>query len=248
MLPVYLLSARATQPGVPIRWRDAAAGWRELDDWGEERWAWRRIVLHFAIVAGVSALCVGWGLAVALTGYDGLIFCTALTACVFILIDFRVGVVLLILLMPVSASSVFPHAMGGITGLNPLNLLLAATLGSYVLQRMSERTEQRAGSGRLAWVYVLPIVAAGVIGSFHVDEIAAYFYMHDMVEFSTAGGYLRDVLLKPLFSFAGGGIVFAPSDEQLRAIPAAEHDQAARQDVRAARGEQDGAGRGSAGR
>jgi hypothetical protein len=27
------------------------------------------------------------------------------------------------------------------------------------------------------------------------------------------------LLLKPLFSFAGGGIVFAPTDEQLRAIP-----------------------------
>jgi hypothetical protein len=29
----------------------------------------------------------------------------------------------------------------------------------------------------------------------------------------------EDLLLKPLFSFAGGGIVFAPSDEQLAAIP-----------------------------
>lgn len=31
----------------------------------------------------------------------------------------------------------------------------------------------------------------------------------------------EDLLLKPLFSFAGGGIVFAPTDEQLAAIPAA---------------------------
>ncbi len=29
-------------------------------------------------------------------------------------------------------------------------------------------------------------------------------------------------LLKPLFSFAGGGIIFAPTDEQIAAIPAAE--------------------------
>jgi hypothetical protein len=30
-------------------------------------------------------------------------------------------------------------------------------------------------------------------------------------------------LLKPLFSFAGGGIIFAPTDEQIAAIPPAEH-------------------------
>jgi len=32
-------------------------------------------------------------------------------------------------------------------------------------------------------------------------------------------------LLKPLFSFAGGGIIFAPTDEQIAAIPVAERDQ-----------------------
>jgi len=35
----------------------------------------------------------------------------------------------------------------------------------------------------------------------------------------------EDLLLKPLFSFAGGGIVFAPSDEQLAAIPDDQRDQ-----------------------
>ncbi len=33
------------------------------------------------------------------------------------------------------------------------------------------------------------------------------------------------LLLKPLFSFAGGGILFAPTDEQLCAIPAGRRDQ-----------------------
>jgi hypothetical protein len=33
------------------------------------------------------------------------------------------------------------------------------------------------------------------------------------------------LLLKPLFSFAGGGIVFAPTDEQLRAIPREKRDR-----------------------
>jgi hypothetical protein len=33
------------------------------------------------------------------------------------------------------------------------------------------------------------------------------------------------LLLKPLFSFAGGGIVFAPTDDQLGAIPEAQRNQ-----------------------
>jgi hypothetical protein len=35
----------------------------------------------------------------------------------------------------------------------------------------------------------------------------------------------EELLLKPLFSFAGGGILFAPSDEQLDAIPVDQRDQ-----------------------
>jgi hypothetical protein len=35
----------------------------------------------------------------------------------------------------------------------------------------------------------------------------------------------ENLLLKPLFSFAGGGIMFAPGDEQLAAIPAADRNQ-----------------------
>ena len=35
----------------------------------------------------------------------------------------------------------------------------------------------------------------------------------------------EELLLKPLFSFAGGGILFAPTDEQLAAIPANERHQ-----------------------
>jgi hypothetical protein len=35
----------------------------------------------------------------------------------------------------------------------------------------------------------------------------------------------QDLILKPLYSFAGGGIVFAPTEEQLAAIPTAERHQ-----------------------
>ena len=194
------LSSSAAQAGtLAQRWRRATAAWHEYDDWGEYVWAWRRIALQLSLIAGVAALCGAWGLAVALAEYNALILCFALTACIFIVLDFRVGVILLITLMPISASSVFPHNMAGITGLNPINLLLAATLGSYLLQRLSESGAKRPVPLGLLSLYVGTIVVAGMLGSFHVDEISSYFYMQNLLEFSSVGGYLRDLLLKPLF-------------------------------------------------
>jgi hypothetical protein len=43
------------------------------------------------------------------------------------------------------------------------------------------------------------------------------FYLHEV---PSPPGDRNHWLLKPLFSFAGGGIIFAPTDEQLEAIPA----------------------------
>jgi hypothetical protein len=47
------------------------------------------------------------------------------------------------------------------------------------------------------------------------------WFLHEVTDLPDARERL---LLKPLFSFAGGGIVFAPTDEQLAAIPAAERN------------------------
>jgi hypothetical protein len=47
-------------------------------------------------------------------------------------------------------------------------------------------------------------------------------FLHDLSELPVDR---ENWLLKPLFSFAGGGIIFAPTDEQIAAIPAGERDQ-----------------------
>jgi len=51
---------------------------------------------------------------------NALYLCVSLLGCVFILRDFRIGVILLILLLPISRSYVFPHEMIGIKGFIPL--------------------------------------------------------------------------------------------------------------------------------
>lgn len=154
--------------------------------------------LKLAAAAGTVLLCLFWGYAVVVAEWNALIIGVALVASVLILVDFRVGVILLVLLMPISASKIFPHQILGITGLNPVNMLLAATLGSYLLHALLDKTVGRFIPRPLLLLYILPFVAAGILGSRHVGDIALYFLITEYVKFSDTFGYLRDLVVKPL--------------------------------------------------
>jgi O-antigen ligase len=159
----------------------------------------RRIALKFSVLAGIALLGVFWGLVVVLTELDALYLCSALVGCVFILRDFRIGVVLLILLLPISNTSVFPHAMLGVTGLNPVNLLVVGTLGSCLLHGMFDGSLRRFMPRPLLWLYVVPILVAGAIGLTHLDEIPTYL-SKTLVEENplSVAGYFREHMVKPL--------------------------------------------------
>jgi O-antigen ligase len=152
----------------------------------------------FSGLAGIALLAALWGAAVAVAGVNALILCIAMIACAFILVDFRIGVVLLILLMPVSASPLMPNAMLGITGLNPLNLLLLGTLGSCLLHGLSDRSLRGFLPRPLLWLFIVPILAAGALGAQHVGEIVPAFHAYELIAFQDAAGYARDLVAKPL--------------------------------------------------
>ena len=120
-----------------------------------------------ALLAGLA------GLGIVVAGVQALILCVALVAMIFIALDFRAGVVMLILLMPISASQIFPRAMLGVTGLNPFNMLLLATLLSFVVREAARGGLRGFLPKPLLWLYVIPIAIAGAIGSQHVGDIAA---------------------------------------------------------------------------
>lgn len=151
-----------------------------------------------AVAAVVVALALAAGWAVAAIGLDMLVLCVSLAVCAVLLFEYRIGVVLLIVLMPLSGSALFPHAMLGVTGLNPLNLLLVATLGSLIVHRLHERKMDRAVPRPLWWLYIVPLLVAGAIGSRHVGEIVPGFYANNMIAFFDVPGYLRDMVIKPL--------------------------------------------------
>jgi hypothetical protein len=157
-------------------------------------------------IAGLGLAAVLSGLGVALGETEAMIASLTIIICCAVLADFRVGAVLFILLMPVERSVLFPHSVFGVTGLNPLNLLLAATLVSFLLRGQN--------IGRLIpkplwWLVVVPILFAGVLGSRHVDEIYPEFYESLLIKFTDAFGYLRDLAFKPLLMVLGALLVGA---------------------------------------
>jgi len=168
-----------------------------LRDWHEETVIDPR-VKRVAAMAGLAAFGAAWGVAIALGGLAAAIVCVTLLACVFVLRDFRAGVVLLVAIMPISQSYVFPHAMFGITGLNPLNLLLATSLFVLFFRTAGQGVVSHMAPKPLVWLYLLPLAVGAAIGAPHVEEIPAIFRDTDMIFFDNEFGYVRDLLLKPL--------------------------------------------------
>lgn len=148
-------------------------------------------------IALLGALC---GVVLAAGGVTAFYLCVSLLACAFVLADFRCGVVLLILLMPLSGSStLFPHEMFGIVGLNPLNLLLVGTCCSWLLHAFADGSLRRFVPRPLLLLYVVPIVLAGAIGTRHIHEIApTLLVVYQGLDFADAASYLREMMLKPL--------------------------------------------------
>jgi O-antigen ligase len=92
-----------------------------------------------------------------------------------------------------------PHSIGGITGLNPLNLLLFGTLGSWLMRgRMGgHRTEFSVKP--MFWLYVLPFLLAGAWGVQHVSGVAPDLALLIPEGYSGSGSYVVNLVVKPLF-------------------------------------------------
>lgn len=150
------------------------------------------------LLPALLACAVIMGGLVAVGDVAALLVCTSLLVGVFVLLDFRIGVALTIVLMPISESTLFPHSIAGVTGLNPLNLLLVATMMGFAVQHRPNLSGAPFLPRSLLWLYVLPIVVAGLMGSQHVGEIPSELADAKLIEFYNASTYLRDMLFKPM--------------------------------------------------
>jgi len=153
--------------------------------------------LQWAALAAAIAMALGWGAFVAMAGPSAALICAAAIVCVFTVRDFRVGVMMMILIMPISASYIFPRAMFGVTGLNPLNTLMIGTFASFLMVSMPDGTIRRF----MPWAVlalVVPMLWATVNGMKNVPLIPPDFYEGNAVDYTNAFGYVRDELVKPI--------------------------------------------------
>jgi O-antigen ligase len=168
-------------------------GWRRLLDAAGPR------TRRTAAIAALAAAGAVAGAAIALGGVAALILLLALLACAACLYDFRAGVALMIVIMPISQSYVFPHAMFGITGLNPLNLLILSTLAAYVMRSAGEKGAILGFVPRpVGWLLIAPMAMGAFLGMDDVGKIPAIFRDLDMIFFDNAFGYWRDMFGKPM--------------------------------------------------
>ncbi len=164
----------AHAPGAPRRQRSAAA--------------------LGALLAGAALL----GAAIPLLGLFAPLLLLFAALSLWILLDFRVGAACAIVLMPLSALSLFPHQLFGIRGLNPVNLILFLTIVSYLVHAGLRGWRDPLAPRRLLLWYVLPFALAAAAGMGSVALIPAHFAAAGLVQFHDGAGYLRDLFFKPL--------------------------------------------------
>jgi len=154
------------------------------------------------VIAGVVALALLAALFGAAVPIIGILVPLAVIMAGFslwVMLDFRAGVGFAIVLMPLSALTMFPHELLGIRGLNPLNLILALTLISYVVHAGLRRWHDPIAPLRLLAWYVLPIGIAAAVGMSSVGLIPPRFEAQKLIQFNDSIGYLRDAFIKPQF-------------------------------------------------
>jgi O-antigen ligase len=153
-----------------------------------------RALMAVVVLAGVA---VAGGYALAVGELQALYVGLALVACVAIMIDYRAGAMLLLLLLPISSTAVFPSSLMGITGLNPMNLLLVGTLAAYLVRGRLEHAGRFMPS-QVLWLLVVPIALAGLLGTTHFDDILSVFFDMEVVAYTSWRGYLGVTVVKPL--------------------------------------------------
>lgn len=134
--------------------------------------------------------------------FGGLVAALALLVTAFMVIaisDYRAGILIAMLLLPLSATQLIPRELFGIIGLNPLNATLAMSMLSLLVTLLFQRKQCAVPTyPRLLWIYIGVLGFAALQGVLHVSSIPAFYQLEKMINFDNATGYVRDIFLKPM--------------------------------------------------
>jgi O-antigen ligase len=159
-------------------------------------WALAGLMAVFAVVMGVAPTLLGAKIS--------LLMFLAVLPLPLILKDYRLGVLLLTLALPMA--SMLPP----IRGLNLLNFLTLATLGSFVLQGLFSKTKTLWPSSRMVVCFLLPVTIGMVVAWPHIPEAARnYAHTASAAEAYNPATYALNRFFKPLFYFVSYAFLLA---------------------------------------
>jgi len=133
-------------------------------------------------------------------GLAALIITLFLVFAMFAVGDYRFGVMLALFILPLSGTRLMPHELGGIRGLNPLNVLLAISFFSLLMTRPFMRKRLVLPTPpREVWLFLGIILFGGLLGATNVSKIPGFYQTETLqLGFDSPFAYLRDVVIRPL--------------------------------------------------
>lgn len=146
------------------------------------------------IALGLVVFAAGCGWAIAFGEIGAFSVALAMVAGIAVLFDYRIGAVLLILLIGIGATGLMPRSVLGIPAFNPVNILIVSTFVSYVMRY----GVKNLAPAPLMWCIVVPTLVGGLMGIPHFEDIHPRFFEDESPIFTTAFGYFREYAVRPL--------------------------------------------------
>ena len=135
-----------------------------------------------------------------LGGSVALLLFAPLLPVLFVFRDFRIGVILLALLLPLQRTPMLPS----FTGFNIVNYLTLATMAALIARVYFQPIRLAPFPHVFWWAYLLPIVLAGLLGVTRIDEVPARSLLLIGTAYATPKAYLAGLVIKPLFLIPAG--------------------------------------------
>ena len=146
--------------------------------------------MYFAYFA-MFCVAVAYGILVALTDWLRLIFFAPILPIIGIFLDYRIGVVLLMILMPLSMFLPQFH------GFNIITYLSFTTSFSLCAKAYTKKYDINLLPPWVWWAYLLPVTWAAFIGLGHLREVPVYMLLLSNATEMTAYNYLNNYIFKP---------------------------------------------------
>ena len=166
-------------------------------------------------LAGVALLALLLAATTAIFDWDTqAIALTALVPAALMLYDYRIGLALLIFILPFENATILPK----IGPLNALNVLILGVVLSFLLQvgmrKLTSRPMAVLVPRTLFWYYVVPVTVALVVGTFHFKEIGRLYVLNTYSDGYTVVNYWVSHYFKHMLLVAVACVIASTVVEQ----------------------------------